>query len=710
MIMDNQNSHINTFINNQRFAAANNLQDLLGNDDEAEEMTKITLSPYIDMHALSDKLYESKSNFSIVSLNAQSINAKFDEFQIAINEINNKHEVSIICIQESWLSSDSDTSLFDIPNYQLVAKGKYCSNHGGLLTYVHKDFYWENIAINDETTAWENLFIKVRHKTPGSKTQIVGNIYRMPNEILHDFRMFQEEFVETLENINRNPVYLCGDFNIDLLKLNVKDHYHTFFNNLIAAGYFPRISLPTRITNHSATLLDNIFTNELGSHESGILVNNISDHQMIYTYNTTQIKSTSTSSKKFIEVETNNRQAMDRFLIQLRECNIMEKLNLDNNANPNNNFEHFMELFMKLKQQYLPKRVVRFNRKKHKIKPWLTRGILNSINSKDKLYKTLVQTPKDSPIYSDLLSNFKVYKNIIRRSIMHAKRDYYKNVFRMYSSNLKKTWQTINDSLNRRNGRRDFPQEFQLANGTLISEPKHIANAFNEFFINVGDTGPFTTNVDFNQYMPVKPNCNLTFQPITVDITSRIIDSLKPKTSTGVDCISNKLLKYVRNVISEPLTIIINQMLNMGVFPDLLKISKVIPICKKEDDTMFSNYRPISLLPSISKIFEKVILEQLTTYLNKNNLIHKHQYGFRKNHSTEYASIHIVDYLNYEMDKNRTPTNIYLDLSKAFDSLSHYILLNKLQHYGLCDVALNLLKSYLKIASNLSNIMNIAQT
>ena len=153
---------------------------------------------------------------------------------------------------------------------------------------------------------------------------------------------------------------------------------------------------------------------------------------MIYTYNTTKIKGTSTSSKKMIEVETNNRQAMDQFLIQLRECNIMEKLNLDNNANPNSNFKHFMELFLKLKQRYLPKRVVRFNRRKHKINPWLTTGILNSINSKDKVYKTLVQTPKDSPNYDDLLLNFKVYKNIIRKSIMHAKRDYYKNVFRMY--------------------------------------------------------------------------------------------------------------------------------------------------------------------------------------------------------------------------------------------------------------------------------------
>ena len=106
---------------------------------------------------------------------------------------------------------------------------------------------------------------------------------------------------------------------------------------------------------------------------------------------------------------------------------------------------------------------------------------INSINSKDKLYKTLVQTPKGSPIYVDLSSNFKVHKNISRRSIMHAKRDYYRNVFHKCSSNLKISGQTINESLNRRKGRRDFPQEFQLVNGTLISNPKQIANAFNDF-------------------------------------------------------------------------------------------------------------------------------------------------------------------------------------------------------------------------------------
>ena len=101
-------------------------------------------------------------------------------------------------------------------------------------------------------------------------------------------------------------------------------------------------------------------------------------------------------------------------------------------------------------------------------------------------------------------------------------------------------------------------------------------------------------------------------------------------------------------------------------------------------------------MPSISKIFEKVLLEQLTTYLDNNNLIHNHQYGFRKRHSTEYAALHIVDYLNYEMDLKRTPINLYLDLSNAFDSLSHKILISKLKHYGIWDIALKLMKSYLE--------------
>ena len=198
--------------------------------------------------------------------------------------------------------------------------------------------------------------------------------------------------------------------------------------------------------------------------------------------------------------------------------------------------------------------------------------------------------------------------------------------------------------------------------------------------------------------MPLKTNCTLIFQAITIDTTSRIIHSVKPKTSTCVDSVFNKLLKFAKNPISEPLTIIINQMLRVGIFPDLLKISKDVPIYKKDDNTNLSNYRPISLLPSMSKIFEKGVLEQLFTYLDDNNLIHRHQYGFRKHHSTEYAALHIVDYLYmyYKLDLKKISINLHLGLSKAFDSLLHEILLKKLQHYRICGAAINLMASYLK--------------
>ena len=115
---------------------------------------------------------------------------------------------------------------------------------------------------------------------------------------------------------------------------------------------------------------------------------------------------------------------------------------------------------------------------------------------------------------------------------MHAKRSYYKNVFNTYSSDLKKSWQTIKESLNRRKKKQDFLQEFKLANGNLISDSKQIAEAFNDFFVNIGDTGLLNANLiaDFEQYMPAKHNCSLIFQSVTVDNVNRIIDSLKPKT------------------------------------------------------------------------------------------------------------------------------------------------------------------------------------
>ena len=167
---------------------------------------------------------------------------------------------------------------------------------------------------------------------------------------------------------------------------------------------------------------------------------------------------------------------------------------------------------------------------------------------------------------------------------------------------------------------------------------------------------------------------------------------MKNKTSTGIDGISNKLIKTAVNELVSPLTIVINHMLNTGVFPNQLKISKVIPKYKSKDHTLLSNYKPIALLPSISKIFEYVFLEQLSNYFIQNNLLSSQQYGFR---AKQLAALNLVDHLTYKLNSGNIPTNIYIDLSKAFDTLTHSILLDKMSFYGVNGVAYDLIKSYL---------------
>ena len=170
---------------------------------------------------------------------------------------------------------------------------------------------------------------------------------------------------------------------------------------------------------------------------------------------------------------------------------------------------------------------------------------------------------------------------------------------------------------------------------------------------------------------------------------------MKPKHSTGHDGISNVLLKEMINEVSKSITLIINQSIKSGIFPDRLKIGRILPLFKKGDKSCIENYRPISLLPAISKIFEKVIFDQILDYFNTNKLFSDNQYGFRKQHSTELAAIELVDRITSKLDNGFTPFSIFLDLSKAFDTINHDILLNKFKYYGFCEPSLKLIESYL---------------
>ena len=126
-------------------------------------------------------------------------------------------------------------------------------------------------------------------------------------------------------------------------------------------------------------------------------------------------------------------------------------------------------------------------------------------------------------------------------------------------------------------------------------------------------------------------------------------------------------------------------MVNTGIFPDTLNITKVTPIFKKGDPTLFKNYRPISLLPTISTVLQKIIFTQISSHFNEAKLLFDNQYGFRPKHCTEYVALELVDRIINHMDKNEVPINIFLDLSKVFDTIDHNMLSHKLRFYGWFD-------------------------
>ena len=243
------------------------------------------------------------------------------------------------------------------------------------------------------------------------------------------------------------------------------------------------------------------------------------------------------------------------------------------------------------------------NKYKHTKSPWITQGLLKSIRYRDKLYKQLKLTNPDTVEYEVLKINLKSYNAILKRSFRIAKQNYFETCFNKFKSDIKNTWKTINEILCKDKTKKHY-QHFKEAESIIVDEVD-IANKFNAFFTEIGpnlaSNIKYQGHFDHSHYLKTV----FTFKPVEEEIISRTTMKLANKNSCGFDGISTNLLKIIEPAITKPLTILTNQVLCPGVFPDKLKIAKVIPIHKKGDATVFNTYRPISLLPAISKILEK---------------------------------------------------------------------------------------------------------
>ena len=400
-------------------------------------------------------------------------------------------------------------------------------------------------------------------------------------------------------------------------------------------------------------------------------------------------------------------------LDELTATDISQHFINDVTQDPNHNYDKLHDHVKALRDKYMPLRYEKFHKHRHKKNQWMTYGILRSIKYRDEIYITYKKSPQNSAEYYTLKNNLRVFNSILKRVIREAKMNYYNDVFEKNKRNIKAIWKTISEIICKSNNQRKILDKI-IVDSNAITDPQEICNRFNEFFVGIGPKLANKINTEnkkvFSAYITRRILTSFTFTLVNQDEVKMCISSLKTKTSCGIDGISVKFLKFLSPALIKPLSFIINQSLVTGIFPTKLKIAKVLPLFKKEDPTLMDNYRPVSLLPSISKVFEKIVFNQLYKYFQDNKLFYPSQYGFREGHSTEMAALELTDRILQDIDSKYISLAIFMDLSKAFDTLDHTILLNKLNYYGIGGNELNWFSSYLSNRQQYVEINGLSST
>ena len=321
---------------------------------------------------------------------------------------------------------------------------------------------------------------------------------------------------------------------------------------------------------------------------------------------------------------------------------------VSNNISVNSQFQKFLQLFSQTINRHAPLR--KRSRKEFRMqhKPWLTRGIIHSINHKNKMYSKF-----QSSLNMNKFKEYKSYRNILNRTIQAAKRMYYNNIIVQNRSKPDQIWKTIHELVNIKKKTIFSPTKLITDEGKTITDKIDIANNFNEYFANVGinlakslkQPKSINTNESSN-----KLHNSFFLTPTNKDEVSSLISMLNNKKSTRHNDINTKFIKFSKPIIAPVLSDLFNLALLQGDFPNCLKVAEIFPLFKKGDMCKTSNYRPISLLSQFHKLFEKLILNRLINYLDKYKLLSEHQFGFRKNYSTTLAISNIYDKLINNID------------------------------------------------------------
>jgi len=627
------------------------------------------------------------ASFSCFNLNISSLNKHHEELKLEISNLNFSFDVINLCEIRN-INLHAFDNLFDGYSFMYRPPKEKCT--GGVAMYLKSKYSYtvlDDFSINSPHV--DMLTLKIRFQC--KKELIICNIYRHHSISIKSFNDLFIPFLKRFNSVNI-PVVIVGDFNINLFNKELNQirefHEETIFND-----FDQGIHSCTRVTQNTTSLIDHIYFKNISKHNTitGTVTTDISDHfstfliikgQKVFNKKE-QCYNRIYSSKNICKFNTNLPNVLSEFL---NDINFFDS---------ETSWNHFINKISSLINVTFPK--IKLSRNKQRDKNWMNSEIKKECKMKAYLYKNYIKHRTDQR-----LEKYLIQKRKVNNLICKTKKQYYEKYFDNDINN-KNLWKFVNDTKAKNN----IINEIQV-NDKTVNSSISISNAFNNYFSTIGSK--LAANIhpkhNFSIYLKNPKPCKFSLDFSTSIEIKKIIDTLKNTNSCGIDDIPMKLIKQNSELLSFVISHLINISILDGDFPSCFKTAKIIPLHKKGSKNLASNYRPIAILSNFSKIFEKFICQRLTIYFETNNLLYEHQFGFRKYHSTTHALMSVNDLICKSLGNKKLLLGIFLDLSKAFDTVDNEILCKKLTFYGIENKEHRLINSFLSNRKQVTFINN----
>lgn len=613
---------------------------------------------------------EKLNGLNILYLNSRSIRYNnLNDVELLLQSF--KGLIQIIVINETWLDVNSYESC-NIENYTSYHNYRTNKRGGGVSIFCHVSVN-SNLIINEK-------FLDNSHFLMINLTELkinIATLYRTPDSNFNDFLVYFAEKISKIKN-----VIFIGDFNVNMLNRNSANANN--FENLIESESFVilnslSVEMSTRVTEHTSTTIDLAVT-DLVKFEYSLIVDNIefSDHRCLFLNVNMSIPAQGEIRKTKI-----NYSKIKQDFTNSQQCNSIQS------------WEDLQQKLLFIVSSNTSIKSAKIVHSSYK-QPWCNSQIRKVLNERKKIYDEHKKIPGNPYLKTKYLS----LKFLVENQVEEARKNYYSDKFNNNISNPRHTWGVINEMIYNRKPKRSGSTKELKVDGVTYNQPNDLCNVFNNYFSNIGEelgkeclceplSSLETTTIEFSDRVDE-------FSPVTVEEISKIIKSLNSSSASGYDGLSVKIIKNSESDLAPILTTLINNSFRDGTFPDILKVAKVVPIFKSGNKTDPNNFRPVAVLSNLSKIVEIAVKNRLIEHLVKINFVNSNQFGFQKASSTMSACLNFVETVYKFMENRKKTGSIFIDVRKAFDSVNHKILLDKLEHIGFNKNALELLKSFLE--------------